>query len=285
MCEASINIKNPLFGKRIGEFKRIFVPCGKCIQCLKKRSNEWSFRLQQEERNSSSAYFVTLTYENAPRSFNGLLTGDKSDLQKFFKRLRKREINNTNIKYYAVLEYGEQLQRPHYHAIIFNVQDKNNILRAWTVTPTGGHLPVIIGDVHIGDVEPASINYVTHYLGKKIGIPVTDYDDRLKEFSLMSKNMGMKYIHDASKFHNETETPYTYFNQKKIILPRYYKNKIFNDEIKRKISLENQKRFTQIENRKIKDYSAFLSREKNRFENAKLNVKSKQSFTNNSKSL
>lgn len=285
MCEAPVNIKNPLYGKRIGQMKRILVPCNKCVKCLKKRAMQWSIRLHYENKISTSAYFVTLTYENPPRSHNGLATCLKDDLQKYFKRLRKREMGNTNIKYYACSEYGEQLQRPHYHIILFNVKDKLNIHRAWSVTRMGGIGIDIIGMVHVGDVTPASINYVSGYIGKKIGIPLTDYDDRLPEFSLMSKNMGTYYIDKSKEFHNETLTGYTVLDGVKHPLPRYYKNKIFNDETKNLVSLKNQTRFYQIEARKNKNYHDFLAAEKNKFEIAKLNAKSKRPIINHSKTL
>ena len=39
-----------------------FVPCGKCVECLKRRQREWFIRLEQECLVASSAFFVTLTY-------------------------------------------------------------------------------------------------------------------------------------------------------------------------------------------------------------------------------
>ncbi len=59
--------------------------------------------------------FITLTYneENLPE--DGSLV--KEHFQKFMKKLRKK--NKHKIRYYQCGEYGENLQRPHYHACLF----------------------------------------------------------------------------------------------------------------------------------------------------------------------
>lgn len=40
------------------------VPCGKCVQCIKRRRMEWCFRMEQELKVSKCAYFVTFTYDS-----------------------------------------------------------------------------------------------------------------------------------------------------------------------------------------------------------------------------
>lgn len=193
------------------------VPCGSCDECYKQRSNQWYIRLHYEQLASITSYFITLTYATAPRSYNYLRTTIKKDLINYFKRLRKYE---PLLKYYAVSEYGEISQRPHYHAIVFNVKNVNNIARTWILNGQA------IGNIHIGKVEPASIKYVTGYLGKKIGIPFTDYDDREKEFSIMSKGLGIRYVEKTGSFHKTQIEAFTYLNGIKYKLPRYYKDKV-----------------------------------------------------------
>lgn len=179
--EWSQEAENKAIALGLPYYSHYLVPCGKCAQCLQKRSNQWNIRLQYHQKDVKSQHFVTLTYQVPPRSYNDLATVKKVDLQNFFKRLRKREGTNTDISYYAVSEYGTQFHRPHYHIILFNVKDVRNIMRAWTIDNK------LIGLVDVADVTPASIAYVTSYIGKKIGIPLYDYDDRTPEFSLMSK--------------------------------------------------------------------------------------------------
>lgn len=271
----------------------IYVPCGKCKACVQRRANQWYVRLFYENKISMSSHFITLTYDQPPLSFNGLYTAQKSDLQKYFKRLRKHEKNNQTIKYYAVSEYGEKFERPHYHAIVFNVFDKRNFSKAWTVDK------VPLGITHVGTVTPASINYVAGYIGKKTGIPTTDYDDRTPEFSLMSKNMGMYYVEQASQFHQQTQQGFTVINGIKYTLPRYYKHKLFRQVMlerelrimhenswitsedyysqmqwlddhnlltQKKISNDNYENFIQSQNRDVTNFNSFLAWEKNQLE-------------------
>ena len=84
----------------------VTVPCGKCPNCRSNRASAWSFRLIQEDKRSLSSNFVTLTYatEHVPILKSGYMSLNKSDLQKFFKRLRKLSIQR--LRYYAVGEYG-----------------------------------------------------------------------------------------------------------------------------------------------------------------------------------
>lgn len=39
-------------------------PCGKCVECIQKYQNDWTFRLEQEFREWKYAYFITMTYDN-----------------------------------------------------------------------------------------------------------------------------------------------------------------------------------------------------------------------------
>ena len=49
-------------------------------------------------------------------------------------------------------------------------------------------------------------------MGKKIGIPFTDYDDREKEFSIMSKGLGIRYVEKTGNFHKTQIEAYTMLN-------------------------------------------------------------------------
>ena len=53
----------PYSVKPKGWLNAIDVPCGKCPNCKKRRVNEWVFRLQEEDKVSSTSYFITLTYD------------------------------------------------------------------------------------------------------------------------------------------------------------------------------------------------------------------------------
>jgi hypothetical protein len=217
-----------------GDFTKI-VPCGKCVLCLKRRQNAWAFRLSEEAKISTSAAFITLTYEEAPLSFNGHPTLDKTHYQKFMKRLRKT-IKNSNIKYYACGEYGSLTERPHYHAIMFNLPQK------WLVQSE--HLHTVWGQGHI-DISPcntATIRYVTKYLMKGRHEPKTDCDDRSPQFSLMSKKMGLSHLTpEMVKYYTENLISHVTLSGGTLTsLPRYFRDKIFSKEEKKLINAETQ---------------------------------------------
>jgi len=147
---------SPITVQHAGE--RHVVPCGKCNFCLETRRNHWCFRLSQELKKSTSAYFITLTYDedNVPIAENGSQTLVKRDLQLFWKSLRKSQavITDLKLRYFIAGEYGSQTKRPHYHAIVFNLQiPVHKLQEIWKK-----------GFVHCGRVTGASIRYVTKYI-------------------------------------------------------------------------------------------------------------------------
>lgn len=50
--------------RRTGKTVVVDVPCGHCIECLKKRQNDWKLRISHECVEWSHCYFFTLTYRN-----------------------------------------------------------------------------------------------------------------------------------------------------------------------------------------------------------------------------
>lgn len=182
----------------------------------------WSFRLMQEERHALSSFFITLTYDTkyVPISKKGYMSLDKRHIQLFMKKLRKD--NKNKLKYYICGEYGSKTDRPHYHMILFNV-DISTIQENWAM-----------GQIHYGGVSEASVGYTLKYMMKEKKIPKHQNDDRVREFSLMSKGLGIKYLtKEMIQWHNADYVNRLYCNikgGKKISMPRYYKDRIFNKE-------------------------------------------------------
>lgn len=229
------------------------LPCGQCPNCTARRISAWSFRLMQESKRSTSAYFITLTYdtEHVPISKNGFMELRKTDPQKWFKKLRKHQWAKGNIeplKYYLAGEYGDKYKRPHYHVILFNLdlslfinEREYNQVKAGNI-PLDGKYNFTTkewqhGHVTIGQVTEASVGYTLIYINKKWK-PMHRNDDRQPNFSLMSKKMGLNYLsHDMVQWYKADLENRMYCNLtdgKKISMPRYYKDKlymmIFQDE-------------------------------------------------------
>lgn len=209
------------------------VPCGKCFKCLGRRSADWAFRLEQEQKQSTSSCFLTLTYQNTPLTKDGLMTLSKRDLQLFLKRLRKKiqysttsSIKQNKIKYYACGEYGTDYNRPHYHLILFNlplsmINSSVELHSLWG-----------LGHIQIDPCNEGSIRYVTNYITKYT--PNIENDPRAPEFSTMSKNLGLNYLTpQIKKYHRTRLINYITRPGGQIqALPRYYKDILFDDEMK-----------------------------------------------------
>lgn len=242
-CSYPITIRDKLRGTDINP-KRILVPCGKCIDCIQRKRSDWSFRLLQEHKNSLKSTFLTLTYneENLPQ--NSKLV--KKDLQNYFKRVRT---SHRNLKYYAVGEYGTQGLRPHYHAIVFNC-DNSTLVDQWHNTK--GTDKNVLGFVTCDTVTEASIHYVTGYvvskygkIDEKTGKSINTWaPDDIKPFAIMSKGLGKIYLKHNTKFHKSnftTET--TKEGGQKQLIPRYYRDQIFDEKEKKILVYELQKKF------------------------------------------
>lgn len=211
-CYSTIKIRNPN-----GDGTFINVPCGKCMACISNRRIDWTNRLEIELKYSTSAYFITLTYDPDHIPENGNLV--KKDVQDWLKRLRKK-ISPTKIKYYLVGEYGTTTKRPHYHALIFNLpgdmtESYRLILNSWQN-----------GLIHVGKVTSASIAYCTKYMIQK------QYEEfEVKPFSLMSKRpaIGAVYVKDAKKWHRDDKERFYMVKQdgEKARLPRYFREKVY----------------------------------------------------------
>lgn len=46
------------------KFSKLYVPCGKCVQCLKDRSNDLALRVYMAAQKYGSMHLMTLTYRS-----------------------------------------------------------------------------------------------------------------------------------------------------------------------------------------------------------------------------
>lgn len=219
-CMQPINLKK----------QEVTVPCGKCPNCLARRVSGWSFRLSQESKLAESAWFITLTYDTkfVPITQNGFLSLCKRDVQLFVKRLRKAHgAGHRRLVYYVCGEYGGKTGRPHYHMILFNAR-LELIQPAWQN-----------GDIHYGEVNAASCGYTLKYMTKGRVVPKHCNDDRVPEFSLMSKGIGANYLTSAMcEWHKADVAERVYCalpDGKKAPMCRYYKDKLYTKEERERI--------------------------------------------------
>lgn len=216
-------------------FNDTLVPCGKCMYCRKKRISGWAARLMNKEKNSTFAFFVTLTYSPEHLMFcpKNRPTLYPNHLTIFWKSLRK-VFPSKSISYYVCGEYGSNRQRPHYHAIVFFNGD---ISPLYAFKMLEKHWQY--GSTFVGTVTEESVAYTLKYISKKPSVPQYRGDTRTREFSRMSKKLGADYINKATiKWHHNDLEKRCFLplaGGGKAPLPRYLKDKIYTKEDKKAI--------------------------------------------------
>jgi len=195
---------------------QLSVPCGKCAFCLKKAIDAWCLRLEHEMEVSSSAFFLTLTYNDDHIPEGGNLS--KRDLQLWIKRLRKV---NKGIRYFAVGEYGTQFTRPHYHVVLFNLLDLSLVSATWTDRDG-----VPIGYISGSRATAGRIRYMVSYMATP-AVP----NDLVKPFRLMSRRpgIGANYVEKFKHWHRARSDSVVYKFDTPNAMPRYYKDKIYTN--------------------------------------------------------
>lgn len=149
-------------------------PCGQCLNCRINKRRDWQSRLLLEAACHEYGIFVTLTYTDSgtPEPLR------KGPLLTFLKSLRKVV---PSLRYFAVGEYGTLRGRAHFHAHLFSdtpILD-NQLHSLWP-----------FGHIHVGDTEPASLDYVLGYLlkdSKDVRWPI---EKSFPEFRVFSQGLG-----------------------------------------------------------------------------------------------
>lgn len=297
-CDSPLTIKykEPIPDENGGFIWSFPADCGKCLKCLIKRKAQWSFRMVEEQRMSFSSYFVTLTYEDKYLPWgDGKSSVNINDHKEFISKLKesekpknlalrpgisaeelKRANNNIKetgrLKYYGVSEYGDLKGRIHWHYILFNVRDIDNIINAWTVTLRDSEGNKYNGSpkgkVQIDECNVNTIDYVLKYMVKDHS--GQEYETRSKERSFMSKGLGIGYVNDEFIDYINRVDGNTVMNQRgrEIPLPRYYRKKFVKQEnVQKKNLYINQKinESERIEEKKHgKDYDKKVALSKDR---------------------
>lgn len=149
--------------------------------------------------------FLTLTYDDdhLPRP----ASLDPRHVRDFLKRLR-RSIEPLKVRYFAVGEYGDQSERPHYHLALFgypkclfgnsryNLRRPNCCSVCDRVRDVWGK-----GHVFLGDLSHESAAYIAGYVTKKMtGKDDARLNGRYPEFARMSlrPGIGQSAMHEVA---------------------------------------------------------------------------------------
>lgn len=251
MCLYPVFVKNPKYkpnkknkGKPpICKDKRLlYIPtkCGYCIECRKQKQREWRVRLEEELR-SNFGYFMTLTI--SPEGIKDLeeKTGLKWEenpneiatkgLRLFLERVRKD--TGKSIRHWCVTELGEDNDRIHLHGIFFGQKSAELIKKHWKY-----------GFIFIGQYcNSRSVNYMTKYM-LKVDVKHKEF----KQIVLASPGIGDKYFDRLDwqwqkQNYGKIEVPtYTFRNGTKMAMPKYYKDKLFTEQERNKMWINNLNR-------------------------------------------
>lgn len=200
--------------------------------------------------------FLTLTFDEDHLPKDGSLS--LRTFQLFMKKLRKA-YSNEKFKYYHCGEYGEQFGRPHYHALIFNLNFEDQVFYQTTEAEhkiyTSEKLTKIWGNgnAYIGELTFDSAAYVARYCMKKItGDQAAEhYKGKKPEYSSMSNGIAYEWF----KKYKDDVYPHDYIvvNGKKLKPAKFY------DTLYEKLNPEGFKDIKRkrdpLFNKKLKDHA------------------------------
>lgn len=178
--------------------------------------------------------FVTLTYSD---EHLGSLSLVYRDFQNFMRRLRRAK---PGVRFYAAGEYGEDFERPHFHALLFGCffedrqfhKELDSGFRLYRSAQLERLWP--FGFSSVGDVTFESAAYVARYVMKKVtgraaeqhyefvDIGSGEVSQRRAEFNRMSLKPGIG-AGWFKKFGNEVfPEDFVVINGMKFSPPKYY---------------------------------------------------------------
>lgn len=193
----------------------------------------------KEEDNSLQGFFKRLRYYEKQNKFISLEVSD------YIRRGGNPDILKNPIKYYACGEYGTKKRRPHYHIIVFNINNIDNIYKAWK-----------FGTIHVDEVNNNTIDYTLKYMLKESSIYKKGFDG-LKEFSIMSHGIGEGYIQTSNNeiqryYQKRLDINYLITDKVfKIPMPKYYRDKILDKTLKDKQIVIIKKAIDDLEKERI----------------------------------
>lgn len=242
----------------------LLIPCGVCVNCRKKRSSEWRFRMLKEyeygclSTKGYRAFFVTLTFDedHLPDNIKADDLNERSVVARYIKRFRdnyrKRRLSDGlkrgPLRYAFFTELGDKKGRLHLHGILFNpifdTPITSETFKSYVdvigkrhfIDKDGSHAALTEelqrywknGNVWIDVCTPSTINYIVKYLRKP-----SAFDPLYKPLSFVSNGLGKAYVDDPltmSQVRNADGSPrYVVYQSDGIpvALPRYYTEKLF----------------------------------------------------------
>ena len=242
----------PVSAYRLEEDYRIRVPCGHCMECLKKRQQQWFSRADHlvKKMGLSPEQCLFCTFTLKPEVYEDAKSKPYLPIRRFLDRLRKHprfryrdpqtkryKYRKVKFPYLFVVESADgsraahkglpSTHRMHYHAILFNCP-----LYWWQVRDLWQEFN------GIARVEPlrsfAGVRYVVKYMTKDCKVYQNVYGEDSKKngklvvshgFGRLSKE-DIRVMREYMMRNSETWF-FHYIGNYRYSIPRYWKNACF----------------------------------------------------------
>lgn len=226
--------------------KAIPVGCQKCMECVKQRARGWQLRLLEEIKERKNGKFITLTLSNDSiweliQEIKKPIIGYELDngiatiaVRRWLERWRKT--HKKSLRHWLVTELGHQgTENIHLHGIVWTDEGRQEIDRTWKY---GYIWPRSERQWARGYVNNRTVNYVMKYVMK-----IDQKHREYKSIILTSPGIGGNYTESTRALDNRykgknTNEAYRTENGKKIAMPPYWRNKIYTDEEREKLWLQ-----------------------------------------------
>lgn len=215
------------------------VPCGHCMECHRKKKNEWKIRLTEEIKDNKNGLFVTLTFSNESIKelteeiwANEIIEGYNLDntistiaTRRYLERERKA--TGKSKRHWLITEIGHNgTENIHLHGIIWNTEkwDINALITTTERWQYGYIYPRNERELKKAYTTGRTINYISKYINKR-DIEHKEYEPII----LTSSGIGAGYIENKRW---STKDFYITESGHKMGMPQYYRNKLLTEEQK-----------------------------------------------------
>lgn len=233
--------------------KKVPIGCNNCIECRRKKANDWKVRLLEDIKTNTTGKFITLTYstewlrkliKEIPIRIEGYDIDNAVatlSMRRFLERYRKE--HKKSLRHWFITELGHgSSEHMHMHGIVWLKGEKDWKLELDNVEKHWKYGYVWKGKMKNGSlsnyVNNGTIGYMTKYVTK-----IDFHHKYYKPIILCSDGIGKNYTETRDSRLNKYKANETieYYRSKegyKMAMPIYWRNKLYSEEEREKLWVE-----------------------------------------------
>ncbi|UYD39178.1 MAG: replication initiator protein [Wigfec virus K19_83] len=233
--------------------KWVWIPCGQCYICKKKKAREWRMRIAEDIKENKNGKILLLTFnteslKKLAKELKGI-TGYELDnqicklaIKRWRERWRKKYGRSPRHWFITELGHGKT-EHVHMHGIIwpderYKLEDEilNEVEKTWGYGFVGrGKLDYNTGK-YINYVNEKTASYFTKYVNK-----IDEVHKEYKQIILTSPGIGKNFLESDkvkdNKYRGEnTNQMYNMTNGGVLPMPEYFRRKLYTDEEREKLT-------------------------------------------------